>query len=155
MKEKGKLEERIGIVEQQADLSKRIEATQRILDRKVETAAKTEFRSSKIINQSIGFAQISTGEIEPSATAIGWVQIILGAVIALFTTFLAPLFLQIAMPDLSGRRSQAEIQRSLSSVARALEAPPQPHHHPRGEGARDTRFDELLSRVRQFQMRTA
>jgi hypothetical protein len=155
MKEKGKLEERIGIVEQQADLSKRIEATQRILDRKVESAAKTEFRSSKIINQSIGFAQISTGEIEPSATAIGWVQIILGAVIALFTTFLAPLFLQIAMPDLSGRRSQAEIQRSLSSVAKALEAPLQPHHHPRGEGARDTRFDELLSRVRQFQMRTA
>lgn len=140
MKDKAKLEERIGIVEQQADLSKRIEATQRLLDRKVETAAATPYKSSKIINQSIGFAQISTGEIEPSATAIGWTQIILGAVIAAFTTFLAPLFFAIAMPDLSGRKAE-QVQRA----------------DPTAHGARtttviekpDPRFEALMDSIRQ------
>ena len=108
--ERNALERRIAIIEQQADLTKRIEATQRILDQKIDTVAATGYRSSKIINQSIGFAQISTGEIEPSATAVGWTQIILGAVIALFTTFLAPLLLQIAMPDLAGRQDHTQSQ---------------------------------------------
>lgn len=123
MKDKGKLEERIGIVEQQADLTKRIEATQRVLDRKVETAAATPYKSSKIINQSIGFAQISTGEIEPSATAIGWTQIILGAVIAAFTTFLAPLFFAIALPDLN-RRPAADSQPPMPTKADTHSQPP-------------------------------
>jgi len=139
MKDKAKLEERISIVEQQADLTKRIEATQRILDGKTKTAVETPYKSSKIINQSIGFAQISTGEIEPSATAVGWTQIILGAVIALFTTFLAPLFLQIAMPDLSGRRTASEVKDRLDTVVA-------PAVHVVRET--DRRFDELMADVR-------
>lgn len=110
------LSARIATIEQADELSKRIEATQRILDRKTETATATPYKSSKIINQSIGFAQISTGEIEPSATAIGWTQIILGSIIALFTTFLAPLFLQIAMPDLSKPHGEAPTSLPTSTA---------------------------------------
>jgi hypothetical protein len=96
MQAKGKLEEKIATVEQAADLSKRIEATQRILDRKVETAAKTEYHSSKIVNQTAAFAQLATWSDEPSESARSWVQLLLGAVIALITTYLAPACISVA-----------------------------------------------------------
>ncbi|NDD57162.1 MAG: hypothetical protein EBZ44_05540, partial [Verrucomicrobia bacterium] len=134
--ERNALERRIAIIEQQADLTKRIEATQRILDQKIDTVAATGYRSSKIINQSIGFAQISTGEIEPSATAVGWTQIILGAVIALFTTFLAPLLLQIAMPDLAGRQDHTQSKPTTDARHTVIRE-------------RDDRFDHLMAKVRE------
>lgn len=49
---KAAVEERIAIAEQAGDLTARIEATQRILDRKRETAATTEHKSSAVDHQN-------------------------------------------------------------------------------------------------------
>lgn len=90
------LSARIATAEQANDLSKRIEATQRILDKKVDTAAKTEFHSSKIVNQTAAFAQIAMWTDEPSETSQSWVQLILGAIIAFITTYLTLVFTTVA-----------------------------------------------------------
>jgi hypothetical protein len=95
------VEKRIGVAEQASDLTKRIEATQRILDKKVDVAAKTEFHSSKIVNQTAGFAQIATWSDEPSASALSWTQLILGAIIAAITTYLAPFCLSFAFSGMN------------------------------------------------------
>lgn len=87
---------KIATVEQATDLSKRIEATQRVLDRKVDTAAKTEFHSSKIVNQTHAFAQIAMWTDKPSDEAMSWVQLILGSIIAFITTYLTLVFTTVA-----------------------------------------------------------
>lgn len=91
---------KIAIVEQASDLTKRIEATQRLLDKKVETAAATKFHSSKIVNQTAAFAQIAMWDDKPSESAISWTQLVLGAIIAAVTTYLAPFFFSIAFADI-------------------------------------------------------
>lgn len=100
MADKGALTERIAKIEAAADLNKRIEATQRILDTKVDVAVKQEFHSSKIVNQTAGFAQIATWSDTPSDSALSWTQLILGAVIAAITTYLAPFCLSVAFSGL-------------------------------------------------------
>lgn len=100
MKKKADLEQRISTAEQANDLTKRIEATQRILDQKVEKAATTEFKSSKIVNQTQAFAQIAMWDDKPSEAALTWTQLVLGAVIAAITTYLAPFFFAIAFADI-------------------------------------------------------
>jgi hypothetical protein len=52
MEKKADLERRIAVAEQASDLTARIEATQRILDGKRETAAKTEHKSSAVAHQN-------------------------------------------------------------------------------------------------------
>lgn len=52
MERKADLEKRITIAEQTSDLSARIEATQRIIDKKRETAAVTEHKSSAVDHQN-------------------------------------------------------------------------------------------------------
>lgn len=106
MADKGALAEKIGKVERAADLNKRIEATQRLLDRKVDVAVETKFHSSKIVNQTIGFAQIATWTDAPSESALSWTQLALGAVIAAITTFLAPFCLTLAFSGLGTRRER-------------------------------------------------
>lgn len=109
-----KVSERLGKVEQREDLSKRIEATQRILDKKVDVAASTNFHSSKIVNQTAGFAQIATWSSEPSESAMSWTQLILGAIIAAITTYLAPFCLSIAF---AGSKGEAAPRRTASIPA--------------------------------------
>jgi hypothetical protein len=58
MREKAALEERIAIAERATDLSKRIEATQRILDGKVSTASTTKVGHSTVKAQQDSFAQL-------------------------------------------------------------------------------------------------
>lgn len=58
MKEKAALEERIAIAERASDLSRRIEATQRILDGKVNTASATKIGHSTVKAQQDSFAQL-------------------------------------------------------------------------------------------------
>lgn len=62
---------KIGKVEQREDLSKRIEATQRILDNKREVAAKTEYKSSAVVHQNQFLAKavalVGYQSLEPSA----------------------------------------------------------------------------------------
>jgi hypothetical protein len=105
-KDKGDLENRIALAEQASDLSKKIEATQRILDKKVEVADTTEFHSSKIVNQTAGFAQIATWSDEPSESALSWTQLVLGAIIAAITTYLAPFCLSIAYGGIRGAKPE-------------------------------------------------
>lgn len=52
MQKKADLEQRIATVEQASDLTRRIEATQRILDGKREVAMKTEHKSSAVAHQN-------------------------------------------------------------------------------------------------------
>lgn len=115
-----KVSERLGKVEQREDLSKRIEATQRILDKKVDVAANTSFHSSKIVNQTAGFAQIATWSSEPSEAAMSWTQLILGAIIAAITTYLAPFCLSIAFgnskADAGGRHTSSAVGPTAPSI---------------------------------------
>lgn len=64
------IEKRIAKVEQREDLAKRIEATQRILDGKRDTAAKTEFKSSAVSHQneflSKTLALFKDGSLKPT-----------------------------------------------------------------------------------------
>lgn len=100
---------RIAKVEQREDLSKRIEATQRILDKKRDAGAKTEYKSSKIVNQAAGFAQIAMWDDKPSESALSWTQLVLGAIIAAITTYLAPFCLSVAFSG-TGRRTARHAQ---------------------------------------------
>lgn len=103
MADKGKLAERIGQVEQMADLSKRIEATQRILDGKRETATKTEFKHSKVVSQTAFVSQLVSGSLEPDTKARAWSQIGIGAFIALVSTIVPIAAFFIAHSDRSRR----------------------------------------------------
>lgn len=58
MKEKAALQERIATAERATDLQKRIEATQRLIDDYREASAKTEFKSSAVVNQNNVAAQL-------------------------------------------------------------------------------------------------
>ncbi len=105
--EKATIEDKIAKAEAFADLSKRIEATQRILDKKVDVAQETKFHSSKIVNQTAGFAQIATWSDTPSDSALSWTQLILGAIIAAITTYLAPFCLSLAFSGLKGGKPES------------------------------------------------
>lgn len=94
---------KIAKVEQRESLEKSIEATKRKLDETRTAAAKTEFKSSKITNQAVGFAQLVTLDDKPSESAISWVQLVLGAIIAAITTYLAPFCLSVAFSG-SGKK---------------------------------------------------
>lgn len=118
MKEKGALEEKVATVEQATDLSQRIEATQRVIDKKVEVADTTEYHSSKIVNQTAGFAQIATWSDEPTQSALSWTQLVLGAIIAAITTYLAPFCLSIAF---NGVRRKVEDEAYVAPAPRHAE----------------------------------
>lgn len=85
--------------EEVAKLDKQIEATQRVLDKKTEKATTATYQSSKIVNQTAGFAQLAAWTDEPSDSIISWTQLVLGAIIALITTYLAPICFNVAMPN--------------------------------------------------------
>jgi hypothetical protein len=96
--EKAKLEERIALAEQASDLSKKIEATQRILDKKTEvaTTAKVGFSPVKAQTDFVGqmFLVLTGTEgekaLNPDAVTVSFTQIFIGLVISLAATFLAP-----------------------------------------------------------------
>lgn len=81
---------RIGLAEAKDDLTKKIEATQRLVSSGREKARSTEFRSSKIVSQTKFVSQLVTQEIEPGQEAMTWVQIAIAFAVALVTTFTAP-----------------------------------------------------------------
>jgi hypothetical protein len=122
MEAKADTENKIALAEQASDLKKRIDATQRILDGKTTTAAKTEFKSSKIVNQTRFVSQLATLELEPDQAAFTWSQIFIGAMIALVTTFLAPVCFFIAFRDATYTKEQRTPVTAVRSPAAA--APP-------------------------------
>lgn len=70
MKKKADLETRIGIAETASNLESRIEATQRLLDKKRATAATTEHKSSAVDHQNRFLAKVvafvSAGSLKPT-----------------------------------------------------------------------------------------
>lgn len=97
--ERADLNSRIATVEQVENLAKQIAATQKIIDGKVDTAKTTEFKSSKIVNQTKFVSQIWTASLDPDKSAMTWSQIGIGFAIALVTTFLAPVCFFVAFGD--------------------------------------------------------
>lgn len=90
MKKKADLETQIAIAEERKDLTKQITATQALIDKSREKAAVTEYKSSPIVNQTKFVAQLSTMSLDPGAGPTTWVQIAIGVLVALVTTFLPP-----------------------------------------------------------------
>lgn len=95
-KEKGELENRIALAEQASDLTKKIEATQRILDRKTEVATESKVGFSPVKAQTDFVGQIwlvmtgTEGEkaLTPDSVTLSFTQIFIGFFIALGATFL-------------------------------------------------------------------
>lgn len=88
--ERDEVKAQIATVEEVVDLTGKIAATQRKVDEFREKSAKTEYRSSPIVNQTKFVAQIATVSLEPGKEPLTWVQIAIGFLIAIVTTFLAP-----------------------------------------------------------------
>lgn len=123
------LEQRLATVEQATDLSARIEATQRLVDSSREKAAKTERRSSPIVNQTKFVGQLFTVSLEPGKEAMTWTQIGIGALIAMVTTFLAPLCFFMAFgdqPRSSGDATVDERQSAQGQIIHTIERIPGP-----------------------------
>ena len=98
MRDRDAINEKIGKIEQVADLTKRIEATQRILDTKTDTAAKTEYKSSAVVNQTNVAAQLylaMSGEtaeksIDPDKVTFSFVNIFIAGAGSLAFMIMAP-----------------------------------------------------------------
>lgn len=95
-KERDDIASKIALAEERGDIARKIEATRRLVDDRRDKAAATEFKSSKIVNQTKFVSQLATLELDPGAAALTWAQIAIGFVVALVTTFLAPVCLYLA-----------------------------------------------------------
>ena len=87
---RAELKKRVAATEEFNGVAKQLEALSKSLTGKREVASKAEFKSSPIVNQTKFAAQLVTMDIAPSAEALNWTQIVIGAMIAFVTTFLAP-----------------------------------------------------------------
>lgn len=95
-REKGILEDRIALAERASDLTQKIEATQRILDKKTEVASDTKVGFSPVKAQTDFVGQLwllttgTDGEkaLSPDAVTLSITQIIIGFIIATAATFL-------------------------------------------------------------------
>jgi len=104
MEDKGKLEARIATLETTEDLSKRIEATQRILDRKVDKAPETKIGHSTVKAQvdfvSKGYLLLTGDSAEkalnPDQVTMTVADWVIGFAIALGATFLPTVSYYIA-----------------------------------------------------------
>ena len=96
MKEKAALDERIGLAERASDLSSKIEATQRILDKKTETAATATFESSPVVNQTAFVSKIVSMSLTPDEGTQEGSQIGISASLALANVLLTPLCFLVA-----------------------------------------------------------
>lgn len=98
-RERDDVQSQIGTAEAVSDLSQRIEATQRLIDKSRSQSAVTEYRSSPIVNQTKFVSQLATANLDPGTAALTWAQIAIGLLIALVTTFLPPFAFYLALGD--------------------------------------------------------
>jgi len=123
-REKDKLEERIATIEQASDLTKRIEATQRILDTKLAKAEKTEFKSSSVVNQVSTAGQLYLAfsgakpedTLEPDRVTVSYANLIITAGGSLAFMLMAPIGFFIAGRN---RKSDADIAEAAREIATA------------------------------------
>lgn len=83
---------RIAIVEETGTLRKQIEATRAVLDQHRAKAEKTDKGDSIALNQSALYATAFTGQLTPTASAVAWANIGVGAYLALISTLLGSVF---------------------------------------------------------------
>lgn len=153
--EKSSIEDKIAKAEAFADLSKRIEATQRILDKKVDVAVETKFHSSKIVNQTAGFAQIATWSDTPSDSALSWTQLILGAIIAAITTYLAPFCLSLAFSGIKGSSDVSMMSLKDAGIGNVVAGQIAPRIERHEIREHDPRIDNLAQFVDAWRARAA
>lgn len=133
------VESRIAVAEQASDLAKRIEATQRVLDSKRDTAAVTEHKSSAVAHQNAFLAKavtlVSTGSLEPTPHTKAAAEQSANLVMAIAATGMPAFCLFVAglyrRPDDVGilQSSPANLRNSPShATAHHSHAEPQPSH---------------------------
>lgn len=116
-KERDDVQAQIAIAEEKTDLTKKIEATQKLVDKYREKSATVEYKSSPIINQTKFVAQLATVSLEPGKEPLTWVQIAIGALIAVVTTFLSPFAFYLAFGDLLHKPSTTGFVRGRAPDA--------------------------------------
>lgn len=122
MQSKAALEARIATAEQVGDLTKRIEATQRIIDGKTVTAATTEFKKSSVVNQTNVGAQLwlaLTGAsadqaINPDQVTFSFVNIFIAGGGALAFMLMAPIgFFVAGRNRLTDKKTAADVREAF------------------------------------------
>lgn len=86
------IQAKIAIAEEAGDLRKQIAATNAVIEKHRQTAATTEKGDSIAMNQSQLYATAFTGSLTPSASAIAWANIAVGAYLSMLSTGLGALF---------------------------------------------------------------
>jgi hypothetical protein len=95
-REKADIEAKIATAEQREDLTERIAAGERLIDTKEAEAKSTEFKASPVAYQTSFVSQIWTMSLEPGQAEKAGTQIGISFMLALVTTFLAPVMISIA-----------------------------------------------------------
>lgn len=113
---------KIAIAEETGTLRKQIEATRAVLAKHRERAATTERGDSVAHNQSQLFATAATGSLVPSAQAIAWANIGIGAYIALISTMLGTLFNWLGFHTFNGSASRGPASTEPASDGRLAQA---------------------------------
>jgi len=129
-KDRDETQAQIAIAEEKTDLTKKIEATQKLVDRYREKSAETKYASSPIVNQTKFVAQIATVSLDPGREPLTWVQIAIGFLIAIVTTFLAPYVNYLVFGDgLRSRVGTGHVNETIrekivpdTALARAISA---------------------------------
>lgn len=118
LQKKADTEKRIAQAEKSEDLTKRIEAVQRILDTKTETASKQEFESSPVVSQTDFFAKGIAKSLSPSSEVKEATSIGISAGLSLANLLLAPLCFLVAGRN---RKTVAELTTDMASHRAAVE----------------------------------
>mgnify|MGYP003346955173 CR=1 FL=1 len=146
MKEKAQIEEKIAVAEQVTNLAKRIEATQRVIDSKTETAVNTKVGHSTTKAQSNAFAKVGlllTGtdardSLNPDEVSMTLADLFIGLMMAVGATALPTLCFYIAF--FGHQDPQRPFDVDAMAKARcyeAVEAPLKPYIQPRTDGSFD------------------
>lgn len=98
---------RIAVAEQASDLSRRIEATQRILDKHRVASANTETKVAAPVSQATFFASMATVSLKPTADATTWTDRGIASWLALGLCIAPILFGLIGWKSDTGTRSPA------------------------------------------------
>jgi hypothetical protein len=128
MRQKADLENRIATVELREDLTKRIEATQRLVDKHTETAVETKKGFSPVKAQTDFVSQIyllaTTSEAEkalkPDNVTLTVSQILIGFMLALGMTVLSPAAFYIAFCKADALAGSLNGKAAATPVATAL-----------------------------------
>jgi hypothetical protein len=77
-----------------------IASTVAVLDTAKKEINKTGTKTSSVLNQTKFVGQIWSASLNPDDETLNWTKILLGAMIATITTFLAPTFIYLAFPSI-------------------------------------------------------